>query len=60
MIYNFIYADILGVSVGKNVWPHIAEPLAKAISERNSITITQPSYFFTINRLKSKFIGFYF
>ena len=27
-------ADILGVSVGKNVWPHIAEPLAKAISDR--------------------------
>jgi mannitol-1-phosphate 5-dehydrogenase len=27
-------ADLMGVSVGKNVWPHIACPLAKAISAR--------------------------
>ena len=29
-----IQADLMGVSVGKNVWPHIASSLALAIAER--------------------------
>ncbi|MFA7370601.1 MAG: mannitol-1-phosphate 5-dehydrogenase [Sphaerochaetaceae bacterium] len=34
--------DLMGVSVGKNVWPHIAEQLATAIIARYAVKPTHP------------------